>query len=320
MSLVDPARVALAAFRLIPRLPQVVSRGAMRVVAYFAWLAHGSGVRRLESNLRRTRPDATRGQLRRLARANMRNYLRYYAEAFILPRLSLAEIDARVRLVGAETPLAETASGRSVILALGHQGNWDLAAAWATAHLAPATTVAERLSPPELFEEFVRMRAALGVKVIPLDAGGEVFRELVRAVRAGPALVPLLADRDLTARGVEVEMLGERARVAAGPAALAIATGTMLVPTLLRHERLRGARRRAAGTPWGLVVTFCPPIPVVAGLPRSQQVLRVTQAWVDVLGADIAEHPTHWHMLQKVFVADLDPARQRVVRSAVGPT
>ena len=44
---------------------------------------------------------------------------------------------------------------------------------------------------------------------------------LVAAVRSGePALIPLLADRDLSNSGIEVELLGESARVAAGPAAL----------------------------------------------------------------------------------------------------
>ena len=47
----------------------------------------------------------------------------------------------------------------------------------------------------------------------------------------------------------------------------------------------------------------------------------MTQAWVDALGADIAEHPTHWHMLQKVFVADLDPDRYAATTApdAAGP-
>jgi KDO2-lipid IV(A) lauroyltransferase len=104
--------------------------------------------------------------------------------------------------------------------------------------------------------------------------------------------------------------LGARARVAAGPAALSVATGAILVPTLLRQERLRGAQRKAAGTPWGLVVTFCPPVPVPQGETRAEAVRAMTQAWIDMLGEDVARYPTHWHMLQKVFVADLDPRRR----------
>lgn len=313
-----PRSPFVAGWRLAAKLPESAVRAAMLVAADVAWLRHGKGVRRLEANLRRARPDADASTLRDLSRQGMRNYLRYYAEAFTLGKVSREQIVARVRAEGTDAVLAEIEAGRAALLALGHQGNWDLAGAWATLHLAPVITVAERLEPPEVFEEFVALREGLGMTIIPLDAGSEVFRELVRSARSGGVLVPLLADRDLTERGVEVDLLGSRARVAAGPAALAASTGAALFPVTLRHERLRGARRRAAGTRWGLALTFHPPVAVPEGGSRSEQVQALTQAWVDVVGADIAEHPTHWHMLQKVFVADLDPARDASAREPEG--
>ena len=45
------------------------------------------------------------------------------------------------------------------------------------------------------------------------------------------------------------------------------------------------------------------------GVPRADQVRVLTQAWVDQLGAGIRRNPQDWHMLQKVFVEDLDPER-----------
>lgn len=310
------ARVFLGGWRLAARLPEDVVRAAMLLAADAAWLRRGSGVRRLEANLRRARPGADRRELRRLARAGMRTYLRYYGEAFTLGRLSVEQVDARVRVEGAEHVSRRTEAGESVVLALAHQGNWDLAGAWATRRLAPVTTVAERLEPAEVFDEFVRLREGIGLRILPLDKGSDVFRDLVRVVRAGGALVPLLADRDLTARGVEVDLLGERARVAAGPAALAVTTGAALVPTTIQHERLRGARRRAAGARWGIALRFHPPVTVPEGTARGDMVRDLSQAWVDALGRDIAADPTHWHMLQRVFVADLDPARDPLRRAA----
>lgn len=302
------ARALVTAFRVAPRLPEGAVRAFAAAAAELAWLRRGGGVRQLEANLARVRPGADRRALRRLSRAGMRTYLRYYAEAFTLAGRSTAQVDARVRAEGAEEILAELATGRSAVLALAHQGNWDLAGAWATRHIAPVTTVAERLRPEEVFTEFVRLRESLGLSIVPLDSGSDVFRQLVRVTRAGGALVPLLADRDLTARGLEVDLLGHRARVAAGPAALAVSTGSPLFATSLRHERLHGERRRAAGTRWGLVITFVRATADPA-LPRNEQVAALTQAWVDIVGASISEHPTHWHMLQRVFVDDLDPAR-----------
>jgi KDO2-lipid IV(A) lauroyltransferase len=202
-----------------------------------------------------------------------------------------------------------TENGQAVVLALGHLGNYDLAGAWATKAVAPVTTVAERLEPEELFQEFVAFRESIGLTIFPLTGSGDVFRGLVRAARGGPGLIPLLADRDLTASGVEADLFGLRARFAAGPAALAISTGAPLVTTVISYERLTGTRRKAAGSPWGIVVDFHVPIPVPEGLARADQVRVLTQAWVDELGAGIRRNPQDWHMLQKVFVEDLDPER-----------
>jgi KDO2-lipid IV(A) lauroyltransferase len=35
----------------------------------------------------------------------------------------------------------------------------------------------------------------------------------------------------------------------------------------------------------------------------------MSQQLADVFSEAIAEHPADWHMLQRVFTADLDPAR-----------
>lgn len=312
------ARFYSTAWRVAGRVPGPLLRGMCNLAADVAWLRHGQGVRRLERNLARVRPELDVRALRRLSRRGMRSYMRYFGETFALRSMTQAQVDARVRAVYDPRLTDELDAGRTVLLALGHVGNWDLAGAYCTRALAPVTTVAERLEPEELFQEFVAFRESIGLRIFPLTGGGDVFRDLVRSARGGPGLLPLLADRDLTARGVEVDLFGHRARVAAGPAALAVTTGAMLMPTVVSYERLHGARRRAAGSPWGVLIEFLPPVEVPAGLPRADQVRAVTQGWVDSLAEGIAAHAEDWHMLQAVFVEDLDPARYAATLQAEG--
>ncbi|MCG7285682.1 phosphatidylinositol mannoside acyltransferase [Cellulomonas sp. ACRRI] len=318
----DVARLFAFAWRVVGKVPDPVVRGAFRLVADVVWLLRGAGVRQLEANLGRVRPQARPDEIRRLSLLGMRSYMRYYGEAFALVGVKPEQIDARVRLVDPGEVVGTMREGRMIVLALGHLGNWDLAGAWATRNLGRTVTVAERLKPEALFQEFLRFRESLGLEIIPLaegGAGGGVFRELVRVARQpGGGLVPLLADRDLTARGVEVDLLGERARVAAGPAALAVSTGAPLCAATITYERLTGARRRAAGTAWGVVIEFGRLLSVPDDVPRSERVAALTQAWVDDLGRGIARAPQDWHMLQKVFVADLDPERYARTRAAAG--
>jgi KDO2-lipid IV(A) lauroyltransferase len=306
---VDTARAYLWAWRMGRWVPGPVVRALTAVGADIAWLVRGAGVRQLEANLARVRPELDARALRRLSRAGMRSYLRYYGEAFTMSASSREQIDARVRMEGRDLLQPHIDAGRSVVLALSHMGNWDLAGAWATHALAPVVTVAERLEPEELFQEFVRFREGVGLRIIPLTGGGDVFRQLVRAMREGGVLVPLLADRDLTAKGVEVTLFGTTARVAVGPAALAVSLGAPLFAVAITYERLRGARRRAAGTPWGIVLDFIPVEAPAAGLTSREQVRVMSQSWVQTLEQAIARDPQDWHMLQKVFVEDLDPDR-----------
>jgi KDO2-lipid IV(A) lauroyltransferase len=186
-------------------------------------------------------------------------------------------------------------------MALPHMANWDHAGAWSTLALAPVTTVMERLEPEELFERFLHFRTKLGMEILPLSGGADLFGTLVRRLRKG-GFVPLLADRDLTATGVPVTFFGETARMAAGPASLALVTGAALYPVTLHYERLPpGAPAR-----WGIVATFHPEVVPPEG-ERSEQIGQMTQACADALAVGIRRHPQDWHMLQRVFVADLVP-------------
>lgn len=258
-------------------------------------------MRRLRANYVRVRPELSAGGLEALVQAGMRSYLRYWCEAFRLPELSVVELAASVRPVGAEALRTELAQGRSVAAFLAHMGNWDLAGAWSSSSLAPVVTVAERLRPEALFEEFVSFRTGLGMSILPLTGGAPSFPELVRAVEGGGRLVPLLADRDLTSHGVEVVFCGRRARMAAGPAALAVSTGCSLYPISMRHESVP---RRVAPGGWRTVITFHDRVVDDGGGSSEERVARLTQRCAEVMSVQVRRYTQDWHMMQQVFVGD----------------
>ncbi len=265
----------------------------------------GKGVERMRANYARIRPELSAHELDDLVHAGLRSYLRYWCESFRLPDRTAGELAASVRVIGDGPPREALGAGRGVVCFLGHLGNWDTVGAWATHHLAPVTTVAERLRPEELYDRFVAYREALGMTILPLTGGQSPFRALVRTVHAG-GLVPLLADRDLTDSGVEVSLCGHPARMASGPAALALATGAPLHPVTVTYERTaEGAAGRSAGaSAYRVVLTFGPAVAVPDGGTRSEQITAMTQACADYLGATLREHTEDWHMMQRVFVAD----------------
>ncbi|MFI9602315.1 phosphatidylinositol mannoside acyltransferase [Streptomyces sp. NPDC052043] len=281
----------------VKKLPEPVAARLGRTVADLAWRRRGKGVRRLESNYARVVPDATPERLAELSRAGMRSYLRYWMESFRLPTWSAERIRAGFDPKDVHYLTDGLAAGRGVVLALPHLANWDLAGAWVTTELkTPFTTVAERLKPETLYDRFVAYREGLGMEVLP-HSGGSAFGTLARRLRDG-GLVCLVADRDLSASGVEVTFFGETARMPAGPALLAQQTGALLLPVTLWYDDSPVMRGRVH-----------PPVDVPGSGTRAEKTSVMTQALADAFATGIAEHPEDWHMLQRLWLADLDPGR-----------
>ena len=282
---------------LVRALPEPVASAVFRAGADLALSRGGPAVDRLRANLARVAPDR---DLDALTQEALRSYARYWCEVFRLPVTSRERVVSGMATVGEPRLRASLAAGRGTVMALPHSGNWDHAGAWCSATGVPFTTVAERLRPESLYDRFVAFRESLGMEVLPLTGGPRPpYDVLVERLEAGGTLC-LLADRDLSARGVEVEFFGATARMPAGPASLALRTGATLLPVTLSFR------------PDGWQVVWHPAVP-------HTDAATMTQALADAFAAGIAAHPADWHMLQRLWLDDLAPDDPRRVRTARGP-
>jgi len=285
-----------AGWSAVRRMPERTAYSLFERVADTMWTRKGSSVLRLESNLRRIVPDADDEEIRALSRQGMRSYMRYWCDAFRLPGWSRERILDSIRIIDDHHLADGLATGRGVVVALPHMGNWDHAGAWATLAHSPVVTVAERLKPEDLYEKFLAFRRGLGMDVIPLTGGDPVFPYLSQKLHEGH-LVALLGDRDLSNSGVPVRFFGAKAKFPAGPAALAVDTGAVLLTAQLYLEDGHN------------VVRFFPPVEVLTEGERSRRIFRTTQLVADQIEVSIRERPTDWHMLQRLWVDDLDPSK-----------
>ncbi|GAA1009526.1 lipid A biosynthesis lauroyl acyltransferase [Acrocarpospora pleiomorpha] len=301
MTLTD--RIVAAAYSvgwsLVKLLPEPLAAGLFRAIADVMWRRRGKSVLRLESNLARvTGRDKTDPYVRELARAGLRSYFRYWLEVFRLPAMDHRRITESTHVTDEHHIFDVLAAGRGIVIAIPHTGNWDAAGTWMIGRGHPLTTVAERLKPESLFERFLAFREGLGMEVLPLTAQGggtaHAFGTLAKRLRQGK-VVALPAERDLTATGVEVDFFGARARMVAGPALLAIQTGAALVPAVPLF----------VGKEWGLQVFE--EISVPAEGTRQEKVAAMTQRMAHAFEKGIAERPEDWHMLQRLWLDDLDP-------------
>ncbi|GAA2743314.1 phosphatidylinositol mannoside acyltransferase [Terrabacter aerolatus] len=298
--------VSVLGFKLgwsvVRALPERAAYGLFDRVADLSVRRGGKGIERLRSNYRRVRPELSESELDALVRQGMRSYMRYYCEAFRLPSLSRSQIEGAVVVRGDASVRELSARGEASVVFVGHLGNFDLGAAWSAGSLLPVTTVAERLEPEEVFQEFVAFRRSIDMDIIPLTGGDDPFHGLLSAARAGGRIIALASDRDLTNGGVEVDLLGHRARMAKGPAVLSLMTGAPLYAARIWYEP---APRGEGLGGYRSVIEFSEPlVPRVQGT-TAVRAADLIQQCADFIAVAIREHTSSWHMLQRVFVDDL---------------
>jgi lauroyl/myristoyl acyltransferase len=110
-------------------------------------------------------------------------------------------------------------------------------------------------------------------------------------------IICLMAERDLTRKGVEVNFFGEPTLMPAGAAKLAIETGAALLPV------------HCYNTPDSWVFDVSGPRDTA-----SRDVGVITQALADSFAGGIAAHPADWHMMQPQWLADLSEEKQARLR------
>jgi lauroyl/myristoyl acyltransferase len=255
----------LAAFHLVP--------GARRVV---------------EANLSRVLGrDPESPLVRATAREAFRSYARYWFDTFHARVLPAEEIVRRLTCEGEEHLARAVEEGRGGVLALPHLGNWDVAAKWVHGRGWNITAVAETLRPERLFRLFFRHREELGMGVVPLADEQKVGQELIRLLGENH-FIALVADRDLKGRGVDVEMFGERRKLPAGPALLALASGSPLFACGVYD----------IGEDWLIHID---PVPVERTGDMRADVTAVTRELAARFERSIAAAPIQWHMFQPAW-------------------
>ncbi|HEV3474243.1 MAG TPA: phosphatidylinositol mannoside acyltransferase [Actinomycetota bacterium] len=268
----------VAAFHLVP--------GARRVV---------------EANLARVLGrDPGSPLVRATAREAFRSYARYWYDTFHARALSSEEVLRRVTCDGEEHMVRAQEEGRGAVMALPHLGNWDVAARWVHARGWKITAVAENLRPERLFELFLRHREELGMGVVALSDERKVGQELIRLLGQNH-FIALVSDRDLKGRGVDVEMFGEPRKLPAGPALLALASGSPLC----------AAGVYDVGDDWLIHID---PVPIERTGDMRADVTTVTKELARRFERSIAAAPTQWHMFQPAW----EPAPAGSASAAAG--
>jgi KDO2-lipid IV(A) lauroyltransferase len=211
--------------------------------------------------------------------------MRYWCDTFRFPDWSAERVRETVTVRNEHLLLDAIAAKTGVIVSLPHAGNWDHAGAYFCAKGINLVTVAEHLKPEKLFLKFLSYRQAMGMEVLPLD--GRVLGTLAQRLRQG-ALVALVADRDLSRSGIDVNFFGGPSRMPAGPALLALKTSAPLITAFVSY------------TEFGIHIDFNE-VAIPATGTDEEKVAEIVQRMANQFEAGISIHPQDWHMLQRIW-------------------
>jgi lauroyl/myristoyl acyltransferase len=272
-------------WRIVRWLPERSTYRFAYAIADFLSKRNGKSVARLRANLKRTQPNKTELDLDLLVISAMRSYMRYWCDTFRFPDWSPERVRETVTVTNEHLLLDAITAKTGVIVSLPHAGNWDHAGAYFCAKGINLVTVAEHLKPEKLFLKFLSYRQAMGMEVLPLD--GRVLGTLAQRLRHG-ALVALVADRDLSRSGIDVNFFGGPSRMPAGPALLALKTKAPLITAFVSY------------TDTGIHIEFNE-VAIPSSGSDEQKVSKTVQAMADQFEKGIAAHPQDWHMLQRIW-------------------
>jgi len=275
------------AWKIIRWLPEKSAYKLAQRVGDYIFTKNGKQVKRLRTNYARIQPGLSSDALDELTKEGMRSYLRYWCDTFRFPSWSNERILRTVVVEGENLLRDPIKDGRGCIVALPHAGNWDHAGAYFCASGIPLTTVAEHLDPEKLFRKFLQYRTAIGMEVLDLNSRSAAV--LAQRLRAGK-LVALVADRDLSNSGVQVNFAGFPTKMPAGPALLSIQTSAPLITAYVKYESQ------------GIRIIFEPQIEIPTSGSNAEKVVAMTQVMADRFAKQICASPVDWHMLQRIWI------------------
>lgn len=260
------------------RLLYLLSSGLYYIVYYLV------GYRRkmVRKNIVNSYPDKSLDECIAIEKEFYRNFCDYFFETIKMLHFSEKEIRKRMELRNTEWMSEHLRQGRSVVIMLGHYGNWEWVANIATYVRVENALVGHVYSPltNKAFDRFFyRLRDSFGSYGF---AKNEVYREIIRMRRAGrPWLMGMIADQRPLRQGEHywTTFLNQETAILTGSERIAKQTGAAVCYLDITRVK-RGY--------------YVADIKAIAEDPNATEEFEITERYARMMEETINRAPAYW--------------------------
>jgi Kdo2-lipid IVA lauroyltransferase/acyltransferase len=275
--------------RLLP-MPVVLGAGTLLGSAFYLF---DGGHRRLAiSNLQAAFPLRSPDECAAIARGMFAHFGRLLTVLLKFSTMSPEQMLARVEFEGEDRVRAAHAEGRGVLLFTGHFGFWEINALVHALEIAPMSVLARPLDNPLLHHLLESVRRRTGNSVIYRRGA---IRRVLRALADNQAVAILIDQHIQSTDAVIVDFFNRPAATTSALAALALRTGSPVVPVFALPQpggRFRMVYEHAVAPP-------------PSGDPDA--IRAFTQRCTDVLEMYVRRYPDLWLWMHRRW-RDVDGA------------
>jgi KDO2-lipid IV(A) lauroyltransferase len=269
--------------------------------AFFLWFANRYSVELRDGPLANARrilgPGASQHDIERLRRAIIKNAYWTIYEVGRANRLPIERLAETITIQNKEIYAGIRGQRRGAILVTAHFGPFEVG----SAALLGQERKVHVVYVPDARKSFdrlrTRLRHKLGISEVPLDGDVSIWFRL-RDALLNDEVVLIQGDRVLPGhRGVEVPFMGGHVELPTGPAKLAMATGSPIVPIFSIRTQLGRCR-----------VEIDEPIEVKKGADRVTSDHPAVVAMARALERRVQAYPEQWMVYERVWREDQLPS------------
>lgn len=223
--------------------------------------------------------EKTRFEIERIARGVFENLSANAVELVNFPKINRTNIDKFVEIKNIDIINRALKDGKGAILLTGHFGNWELLALTIRLKGYHGAVIGRRIYFDKYDKYLNHLRQIHDVNIIYRD---ESPKKILRVLRDN-GIIGMLADQDVdSVNGVFVNFFGRPTYTPIGPAALAKASGSSLIPAFIIREN--GRHTLVIEKPIGLMETG----------DDETDLIENTQRWSNVAESYIRRYPEQW--------------------------